>query len=406
MSYTYTDKIKFAYTPNFDAFGRLRTSQPLTLFDSSHRFSDNGLWNTYATGSGTYSFNSNAGLINLDISTSAGDEVIRETKRVFAYQPGKSLLILNTFVLAGLQNNLRQRIGYFNYYNGFYLETLDTDVYLTKRSYTKGSIDETATIQGSWNVDNMDGNGPSGITINFSMAQILWIDMEWLGVGSVRMGFVINGEFYTCHVFHHANLIPVTYTTTACLPIRYEISSLGTLSGSVILRQICSSVMSEGGYEIRGQGFTINTPITSAYSMAVAGTYYPIISIRLKSTRLDGIAVIRGLSIMPDSAGYYHYKLVSGGVTTGGTWSSVSGSSIVEYNINGTSFTGGNDLMSGFLKETNQSSTSLSLQDDIFRFQLERNSFTNTAQEFTLCITSNGSTDTIFAAMDWEEITR
>ena len=62
-----------------DAFGRLRTSSPLTLFDSSHRYRDNGLWAT-ATGVGsTYVFSSGEGLVNLTLNTTSGAYVTRET---------------------------------------------------------------------------------------------------------------------------------------------------------------------------------------------------------------------------------------------------------------------------------------------------------------------------------------
>ena len=215
MSYTYTDKLKFAYTPNFDSFNRLRVSNPLTLFDSSHRYRDNGLWATYTTASATYSFATYSGSMDLTVSTFSDSECIRETLRVFAYQPGKSLLTMNTFVLAATASNLRQRVGYFGTQNGFYLEQDDSNFYFVKRSYVTGTVVNTGITQSNWNVDPMNGSGPSGITMDFTKSQILWMDFEWLGVGSVRTGFVINGELITCHVFHHANQITSTYITTS-----------------------------------------------------------------------------------------------------------------------------------------------------------------------------------------------
>jgi hypothetical protein len=107
---------------NFDSFGRLRVSTPLTLFDSSHRYKDNGLWNTSTVSGGTSVFSTNEGLINLNVNTTNGSQVLRETTKVFPYQPGKSLLVLTTFVMAPSQNNFRQRVGYFNTDNGYYLE--------------------------------------------------------------------------------------------------------------------------------------------------------------------------------------------------------------------------------------------------------------------------------------------
>ena len=100
-----------------DAFGRLRISTPFTLFDSSHRFKDNGLWVTSNTAGATYGHNANAGLIELNLPTTANAEIVRETTKVFSYQPGKSLQNLNTFVFNTPKTNLRQRVGYFGAQN-------------------------------------------------------------------------------------------------------------------------------------------------------------------------------------------------------------------------------------------------------------------------------------------------
>ncbi len=406
MSYLFSN----TFTPkNLDAFSRTRVSEPMTLFDSSHRFRDNGHWYASTTNGGTYSFNSNQGLIDLTVTTTSGSEVIRETNKVFAYQPGKSLLVLNTFVFASPQSGLRQRCGYFGTQNGIYIEQSGTTVNLVKRSLVSGSIVNTEIEKSNWNIDLMDGNGPSGITLDLTKSQIFWIDFEWLGVGTVRCGFVIDGEFYTCHKFHHANIIGSTYITTACLPIRYEITNLSSTSTASTMKQICSSVISEGGYEIRGESQNVTTPLLSPYTLTVAGTFYPVVSIRLRSTKLDGICIPSSLACLGQDASNYVWKLVEGGVTTGGTWSSVN-DSLVEYNISGSSFSGGTVVSSGFFSNTNQGSSTSSLnRDRLFVHQLKRNSFTNTAVEFTLCIaaeTTGGGGVQVWGSLDWEEISR
>jgi hypothetical protein len=203
-----------------DAFGRLRVSNPLTLFDSSHRYKDNGLWATSTASGGAAVFSANEGLVNLNVNTTSGSQVLRETFKVFSYQPGKSLLVMNTFVMAPAQTNLRQRVGYFGTSNGLYLQLNNSTLSFVERSLVTGAITETTVDQSSWNVDKMDGTGPSGITLDITKAQILFMDIEWLGEGTVRLGFVINGQFYICHKFHHANLITSTYITTASLPLR------------------------------------------------------------------------------------------------------------------------------------------------------------------------------------------
>ena len=166
-----------------DAFGRTRVSAPLTLFDSSHRYNDNGLWSTSSGTGATYAFNANEGLVDLNVTTASGSEIIRETNKVCSYQPGKSLLVMSTFVMNTPKANLRQRVGYYGANNGVYLELNGTsDPAFVERSSVSGSVANTSVSQTNWNIDTLDGTGPSGITLDLTKAQILWFDIEWLGL--------------------------------------------------------------------------------------------------------------------------------------------------------------------------------------------------------------------------------
>jgi hypothetical protein len=392
-----------------DAFGRLRVSNPFTLFDSSHRYKDNNLWNTSVASSGAAVFNANAGLVDLNVTTTSGSKVYRETTKVFSYQPGKSLLVMTTFVMNPAKTNLRQRIGYYGADNGMYLELAGTVLSFVERSSVSGALAETKVAQSAWNYDKMDGTGPSGMTLDITKAQILWMDVEWLGLGTVRMGFVIDGKFILCHQFHHANLITSTYITTASLPLRYEIENTGTTASNSTLKQVCSTVISEGGYQLNGLQQAVNIPITAPITTSVAGTYYPILSLRLKSSPnfLDAVIILTALSTLGTGNGVnYNWKVIASGTTTGGTWVSAGANSAVEYNITGTSFTGGRTLASGYLNSSNQGSQSIDiLKEALFKFQLERDTFTSTAFELTLVVASDGG-GSIFASLDWEEISR
>jgi hypothetical protein len=393
-----------------DAFGRARVSNPLTLFDSSHRFRDNNLWSTSNTAGGTYAFSTNEGLVNLNVNTASDAEVVRETTKVFSYQPGKSLQIMNTFVFATAKTNLRQRVGYYGAQNGFYLELDGTILSFVQRTYVTGSMVETKVSQSNWNIDKLDGTGPSLLTLDITKSQILWMDIEWLGVGAVRMGFVIDGKFIHCHTFQHSNLITTTYITTASLPCRYEIKNTGSTSGSSTLKQICSSVISEGGYELRGLQQAISTVIGAPRDLTTVNTYYPVVSIRLKASpdRLDGIVILTALSILGITNNVnYNWRVVASGATTGGTWVSAGVDSAVEYNITGTSFTGGRILASGWTTGSNQGSSPVDiLKEALFKFQLERNGLTSSPYELTLVAAADSAGADIYASMDWEEISR
>jgi hypothetical protein len=403
--------VTFAASTNFDAFGRLRISSPMTLFDSSHRYKDNNLWSTLSANGGSVSFNASQGLMELNVTNTAGASAIRETTKVFSYQPGKSLLVMNTFVMASSATNLRQRVGYFGDQNGIYFQLNDDTISIVERSLVTGSVTESVVSRSNWNGDKLDGTGSSGIVLDITKAQILWTDIEWLGVGTVRVGFCVNGQFIVCHSFHHANIIDSTYITTASLPLRYEIINKAATGVSKTLKQICSTVISEGGYELRGLQQAVSIPITAPRTFAVAGTFYPIISIRLKTTpdRLDAIIILTALSILGGGNGVdYNWQVRASGTTTGGSWVDAGVDSSVEYNITGTSYAGGRILASGFLNASNQGSPNLDiLKEALFKFQLERNNLTKTPFELTLVAaarTTNGSE--IFASMDWEEISR
>jgi hypothetical protein len=393
-----------------DAFGRLRVSNPLTLFDSSHRFDDNDLWSTETATGGTAVFNANQGLIDVSVTAASGSSVTRETIKIFSYQPGKSLLIMNTFVMASPKTGLTQRVGYYGTNNGFYLEQAGSAVSFVERSVVTGSIVNTPVLQQDWNGDKLDGTGASGYTLDLTKAQIYWMDVEWLGVGSVRMGFIINGQFIICHTFNHANIIASTYITTASLPLRCEIFNTAATSGASTLKQICSTVISEGGYELRGVQQAIATPILTPVTFAAAGTYYPIIGLRLKSTRLDGIVIATAISILGIGNGKnYQWRVVNGATITGGLWVDASAESSVQYNLTGTSVSGGRIIASGFVNSSNQGSPSINiLKEALFANQLERNGLTGTAYELVIEVavgTTSGG-EGIFASLDWEEISR
>ena len=388
-----------------DAFGRLRTSNPTTLFDSSHRYADNNLWAISTATGGSSSFNANQGLVELSVTSASGSQVLRETTKVFSYQPGKSLLVMNTFVMAPAKTNLRQRVGYFGTDNGIYLELNNSTLSFVERSLSTGT--STTVNQANWNGDKLDGTGTSGLTLDITKAQILWADIEWLGLGTVRVGFVINGQFITCHSFHHANIITSTYITTASLPLRYEITNTGTTSGSSTLKQVCSTVISEGGYELRGLQQAIGVPVGTARTLGATNVQTPIVSLRLKATRLDAIVILTAISVLGTGNGTnFNWNVNASGTVSGGTWVDAGVNSSVEYNLGGT-ISGGRILASGYLNSSNQGASAVDiLKEALFKFQLERDSFTSTPFNLSLTAAGGSTGQGIFGSVDWEEISR
>jgi len=153
----------------------------------------------------------------------------------------------------------------------------------------------------------MDGSGPSGITLDVSKAQILIIDMEWLGTGRVRIGFVINGEIHFVHEFQTANVLSVVYMSTPNLPLRYEIENTGA-GGATTLEHLCSTVISEGGVDDLGVLRSQSTGVSLVNANSV-GTFYAILGIRQKSTHLDSTVSMIRLSTLATTNDPYHWQI-------------------------------------------------------------------------------------------------
>jgi hypothetical protein len=312
-------------------------------------------------------------------------------------------------VMGASKENLRQRVGYFGANNGIFLERSGNTISFVERSNVTGAVVDTPAVQSSWNYDKLDGTGPSQLTLDLTKAQIFWSDIEWLGVGSVRCGFVINGQLIHCHSFHHANYVDATYITTASLPLRYEIKNVGAVSGGSTLKQICSSVVTEGGYELRGAQQAIGTPVQTPKSLATAGTYYPIVSLQLKSTNLDGIAILTALSILGINSNpcSVAWRVIRNGTLTSPSWTPGSADGSVEYDTSATGISGGTVMAQGYIGITNQASQTIDvLKEALFKFQLQRNGLTSTPEPLTIAMSASVNTVDALASMDWEEISR
>ena len=330
-----TTETPISFPPTaLDAFGRQRVSQPYTLFDSQNRYAADNQFDSAVTGTGSTTFNNNQSSVSLSVTAGGVGSAVRQTYRSFPYQPGKGLLVLATFQMdSSLSSNLTQRVGYFNTDNGVFFQKVDGVNSFVLRSYTGGSADDSRTAaQSSWNGDRLDGTGASGLTLDLSHPQILWMDFEWLGVGSVRCGFIINGEYIVCHTFNTANTYGTTvYMTTAILPVRYEITSSAAVAAT--LTQICCSVVSEGGFEQTSidhvaRRTTIFTTINTA------ATFYPIVSIRLASGRTGAVVLPNRVQFLPTTSQNYEVALLKNPTLTGATWAAtVPSDSNVEYDV-------------------------------------------------------------------------
>jgi hypothetical protein len=387
-----------------DAFGRLRVSEPFTLFDTQSRYYDHGQFSSSTSGTATVTYVEAQSSFQLALGTNNGDSIIRESKRVFPYQPGKSQLTLNTFCMSTPKTNLRQRVGLFGANDGVFFENDGTYNYMVIRSGSYGV--EERIRQDAWNGDRLTGaggaNNPSGYTLYPDRTQIMYADVEWLGVGSVRVGFVINGTYILCHTFNHANQSGNTkvYMTTATLPIRYEITNTGTTASVSTMTQICSTVISEGGYNSFGTTQTAGTGTTQK-RLASANTYYPVVSIRLNSSRLDSIVLPRQIDVLSPSVNYYRWVLLQNATLTGATWATTSSTGTVDIDLAATAVSGGTEIQSGYA--ASRELTQLS-SVDYFQYQLGR-TLAGVSDVVTLALAATANNADVLAELGWQELT-
>lgn len=402
-----TDEINISMKPfsatSLDAFGRLRVANPYTLFDSQNRYQKDPQFSEQTATGGTATYVANESSVDLSVTTSSGSRVVRQSFRVFPYQPGKSLEVLATFVMNAGKENLRQRVGYFNADNGVFFQVNGTTKSFVLRTNTSGTPSDARTVpQNQWNGDKLDGTGASGLVLDVTKAQILYMDFEWLGVGSVRCGFVINGEFIVCHTFNNANDIDKVYMTTAILPVRYEIENTGVTASASTMTQICSSVISEGGYD---QKSALSWARRTSVLTGVTTSFVPIVSIRLKSTHLGGIALPSIFNAIPiGSTLDYEVALIKNPTLTGTpSWTSVSES--VEMDQAATGLTGGDVVQSTYVSGSNQGS-GLASGDLEYNFALQLGtSLAGVSDIYTLAARTISGTDDIIGSLSFYDLT-
>jgi hypothetical protein len=404
-----------------DAFGRLRVSTSVSQFDSQLEYGLDTVRSFAATANGTMAavssngsvtsgsnavgpVDSNTRMCPITVSTTNGHYSIVQSRPYLRYRPGKSHLVFVT--------------GIFSTGSG-------STASIVRRTSTSGSAVDNSVAQSSWNIDKLDGTGPSGITIDFTKTQILVIDAQWLGVGRVRVGFDIDGVIYPAHQFLNANTLTVAYTQTFNLPVRFEVRNTGaptcvtrvgyfdsangifletsrsTAGGTAYL--VCCSVQSEGDDDL--SAFPRATG--RGTSTVAVTTRRPIAAMRPKATfnsRTNrGHINNLGYEIYTDAAAYV--ELVIGGTLTGASFASVSTGGIVEFDSSATAISGGTVIQAGYVsagfKSTANAAGVAELRYPIVIEQIDALATTQTT--VSLVVTSMSGTANMAGSFNWHE---
>jgi hypothetical protein len=270
---------------SYDAFARLRVSTPTTIFESKQIVSEQDLlWDrAQVSGAGTsFLYSRPRASSTLSVSANIAGKYVRRTRRYFNYQPGKGQFVLMSAILGCRCQGVWRRIGYFDDANGIYFGVNHESLFCAVRSSVTGVPVDTIYHQSQWNLDKLDGTGPSGIVLDTALPQIYWFDFEWLGVGRVRYGVFIRGMPIPMHQVSFANSPGASsvYMSTPSLPMSVEIESDGTNTEAASLEHICSSVLSEGGERLPGVARSVSRGIT--VRQVSTPNLVPIISLRAR----------------------------------------------------------------------------------------------------------------------------
>ena len=391
-----------------DAFGRLRVSNPQTIFDSKQIFDNSPLfWDDQeVSGGGTTSTHSAAeARTRLGVSATTAGKRVRQTFMRFNYQPGKSTLVFMTARMATAASGISAAVGLFDDDNGIFFKMDGTTLKIVRRTSVTDSPVDNEVAQSAVNGDPLDGTGVSGHTLDPTKTQIMWIDIEWLGVGRVRTGFVIDGQFILFHEFLNTNVLSTVYMSTPNLPLRYEIENDGTGVASD-MDHICSTIMSEGGIQDTGIVRCSSTS-TTIINCNSAGTYYVIQGIRLKTTTLGATVKILGHSIIATTSDDYEWQLrLNPTVATGISFSDQT-NSVVQTgpgnvgNPSTSTVTGGTILAGGFVKSgVNSGSTDAEIETAI---RLGA-AIDGTRDEIYLVVTPFSANADIAGSLVWQEL--
>ncbi len=342
-----------------DAFGRIRMSSPFTLGDYKHLYGLDPNFIDYTVNGATVAFQTNKACARLTTSNNPSSRVVHQTKFYHHYMPGKSQQILSSFNFYAATPNVTKRTGYFDDNNGIYFEQAgDGTLSWVIRSYTTGAPQEVRKTQSQWNIDQCNGQGGSLFNIDITKTQLAFIEFQWLGVGSVTVGFVHDGSYIPCHIFHHSNDLTTVYMSTPNLPVRCEMLNIGTTTGAYF-DQICSTVASEGGYVEAGQDWGVTSPTLRTIA---AGATLPILAIRLKNSfrTYDNRMIVRmgNLKMFSDgdSIKWRLLKLPDNTYLDDTTWTDVDADSGVQYCADMTTWTDGDELDNGWVGASTQGS--------------------------------------------------
>lgn len=378
------------------------SSYEIISFNTFQHGDDPEIWDTAITGSSIALFDPYMGMMNLQVGGNTGDQVIRQTRRVVRYIPGRSNEISMAVKFTTPTTGVRRRFGVFDEFNGaFFEDGGDGNYYVVCRRNSSSGVIETKIPRFNWNIDKLDGTGPTGIVADPTKMQLMVIEYEWYGTGQVEFKFIIDNNAIAIHRFNHANISETAWSSTPFLPVRAEITNFGGVPGPHSFYVGSTSVLAEGDVGPIGIEYNVASPITGK-SAGQSNNFVPVISIRMQSDKLDSCIIpVDFQAATLDNTGLF-YRIVLNSVLTNAVWNPVGNNSFCEYDIAATAQTNGKLLKSGYISPTSQG-TVYKFTEKILN-QLGRKNMGTVSDVLTIEVATVNSNKSVFGTLNWVEV--
>jgi hypothetical protein len=389
------------WRPQFTNNNRFKISPYQTVFFNTFQYGkETDVWDERVVGIATATHDTSSSNVVMQVGSTAGSKVIRQTKNVMRYIPGRGATLAFAVRLDTPQVGIRRRFGLFDDNNGVFVEDNGGTYSYVIRSSVTGITTETRVYRDDWNGEKFDGNGWTGVTADPTKQQMISINYEWYGAGIVQFAWLMKNETVVSHTFENSNTNDRVWCSTPFLPIRVEIENVTGAAGTHYIYQGSNSLIQEGEPEKLGTLLSIANPITGT-TMSSSDTFYPIISIRLKSDELSAVMLLRSLQAATNDNTNIYWRLFENATLTGGTWvDHPDENSFMQYNTTATALSGGTTLLNGFVVGGGAALINI---DDKAAVQLGRSGIGTISDTYTLACASPNTNKKALAVLNWIE---
>ena len=330
------------------AFGDMRVAELTPVAMLTFTYNINGdIVTTSTTNGGSVAQQDALAVVSSSTDVAGSGEM--RSRDLIHYRNGLGAMTRYTAIFTSGVANSQQTAGVGNAQDGFFFGFNGTSFGILHRKNNS----DTWIPQASWNVDPLDGNGPSGMTIDPTKLNVYEIVYKWLGGGQIEF-FCENtsgGAFIPLHRIEYSNQHTSPSIYNPSLPLSIAASNTGNNS-NIQVKTASMAGFIEGKDEKLGP---VNAyEATSSHSSETA-----IFHLRNKATYLGQdnrvVSFLKQFSVGNDTTRMATFRIYLNATLTGtASWSDVNGDdSVMEVDTAQTYDSGGKLLFAGIVSKDN-----------------------------------------------------